>query len=62
VSRDGVEVGADAPLREGQRIVRMPEAAAIVGDAEMQLTAVGARPAIRDRPPEDRRDEASGIQ
>jgi hypothetical protein len=40
VGRDGVEVGADSPAGEGKRIRGVPEAALVVRDAEMQLTAL----------------------
>jgi len=42
VSRNRVEVGADAPLRERQRIRRVPVAALVVDDAEVQV----ARPRV----------------
>jgi hypothetical protein len=40
VRGDGIEIGADAPLGEGQRIVRVPGSALIVRDAEMALAAL----------------------
>jgi hypothetical protein len=40
VGGDGVEIGADAPLGEGQRIIGVPEAALIIRDAEMDLAAL----------------------
>jgi hypothetical protein len=41
-----VEIGADAPLREGQRIRRVPVAALVVDDAEVHVARLRIRAAV----------------
>jgi len=46
VTGNRVEIGADAPLREGQRIRRVPVAALVVDDAEVHVARLRIRAAV----------------
>jgi hypothetical protein len=61
VSGDGIEVGAYAPLGEGEGIFRMPVAALVVGDAEVQLAQARIDAALR-LPAEAATSHASALE